>query len=119
MREVRVGEIVLIGDDNRKRLDWPLGKVLNVYTGKDGHCRVVRVKTQNGELVRPVQRIYPLELPESIREEVVGSTTLQAELASNEDVCETREPMPVSTNKEEVVKTRRGRTVKKPRQLDL
>ncbi|GFU78898.1 uncharacterized protein TNCV_307391 [Trichonephila clavipes] len=32
--------------------------------GKDGHVRVARVKTETGELVRPVQKLYNLELQE-------------------------------------------------------
>ncbi|GFT70027.1 DUF5641 domain-containing protein [Nephila pilipes] len=60
--EVKPGEIVLIEDDSKKRLLWPMAKVLEVYPGKDNTVRVVRVKTQSGEIVRPVRRIYPLEI---------------------------------------------------------
>ncbi|KAF8795710.1 hypothetical protein HNY73_000177 [Argiope bruennichi] len=33
-----------------------------VDTGKDGHVRTIRVKTQHTTLVRPIQRIFPLEV---------------------------------------------------------
>jgi len=57
-----VGDIVLVGHDNLKRLDWPLARVVKVFPGRDGVTRVVRVRTATGELVRPVQRLYPLEI---------------------------------------------------------
>ncbi|GFT75483.1 DUF5641 domain-containing protein [Nephila pilipes] len=60
--EVKPGEIVLIEDDSKKRLLWPMAKVLEVYPGKDNTVRVVRVKTQSGEIVRPIRQIYPLEI---------------------------------------------------------
>lgn len=61
-RNVTVGEIVLIGCDNKKRLEWPMGRVEEVMQGRDGQVRVARLKTQGGELLRPVQRLYPLEI---------------------------------------------------------
>ncbi|KAI5738661.1 hypothetical protein M8J77_009685 [Diaphorina citri] len=59
--ELRLGEIVLVGDDNNKRINWPLGLIIQLIQGGDGHIRVVKVRTSTGVLTRPVQRIYPLE----------------------------------------------------------
>ncbi|KAF2890347.1 hypothetical protein ILUMI_15826, partial [Ignelater luminosus] len=67
---LRVFEIVLMGNDNQKRLDWPLAKIVETITGKDGEIRVVRLKTANGELVRPVQRIYQLEINSPIEQKI-------------------------------------------------
>lgn len=58
-----VGDTVLVQCDNKKRMNWPLGKVIEMVPGRDGNVRVVVVKTQDGEMKRPVQRIYPLEVP--------------------------------------------------------
>ncbi|KAF8766372.1 hypothetical protein HNY73_019438 [Argiope bruennichi] len=41
---------------------WPMAKLLEVYPGKDKNVRVMRLKTPRGEIVRPVRRIYPLEI---------------------------------------------------------
>lgn len=60
-RDINVGEIVLIGNDHSKRLEWPLGKVVEVMRGHDGKIRLVRLKTQHGLLLRPIQRLYPME----------------------------------------------------------
>ncbi|GFQ89690.1 zinc finger protein GIS2 [Trichonephila clavata] len=59
---VKPGEIVIIEGDSKKRLLWYMAKVLEVYPGKDNTDRVVRLKTQSGEIVRPVRGIYPLEI---------------------------------------------------------
>ncbi|GFR30533.1 DUF5641 domain-containing protein [Trichonephila clavata] len=48
VREPRVGEMVLIGDDNKKRLSWPIAKIIELIPGRDGEIRTVRLKTQHG-----------------------------------------------------------------------
>ncbi|XP_011883748.1 PREDICTED: uncharacterized protein LOC105570903, partial [Vollenhovia emeryi] len=68
-RPVKIGDVVLIGSDNRKRLEWPMAKVVELLPGKDGIPRVARLKLSSGELVRPIQRLYlmeatPLEMDE-------------------------------------------------------
>ncbi|GFU69500.1 integrase catalytic domain-containing protein [Trichonephila clavipes] len=57
-RHVKLGGIVIVGNDTKKRLDWPLGKIIGMFPGKDGCTRVVKLKTIGGEIVRPVQRLY-------------------------------------------------------------
>ncbi|GFX86553.1 integrase catalytic domain-containing protein [Trichonephila clavipes] len=61
-REPKVGEIVLIGDDNKKRLFWPMARIIELIPGRDGKIRTVKLKTQHGTVLRPVQRVYPLEI---------------------------------------------------------
>ncbi|XP_043469421.1 uncharacterized protein LOC122503064 [Leptopilina heterotoma] len=58
---VKVGDVVLVGSDNDKRLNWPLACVTSVIAGRDGENRVVKLKTASGELVRPIQRAFPSE----------------------------------------------------------
>ncbi|GFU42579.1 integrase catalytic domain-containing protein [Trichonephila clavipes] len=60
--------------------------------GKDGHVRVARVKTETGELVRPVQRLYNLKLQEP-------------EINLPKDLTDS------------VIRTRRGRKVISPKRL--
>lgn len=60
--EFKVGDVVLVGSDNQKRLQWPMAKIVELFPGKDNEIRVARVKTQGGFLVRPLQRLYPLEM---------------------------------------------------------
>uniref|UniRef100_A0AAR5NXF4 Integrase catalytic domain-containing protein n=1 Tax=Dendroctonus ponderosae TaxID=77166 RepID=A0AAR5NXF4_DENPD len=60
-RAVKMGDVVLIGDDNTKRIDWPMGRVQELLAGQDGQVRVVKVKTVRGELLRPIQKLLLLE----------------------------------------------------------
>ncbi|PRD33670.1 UNVERIFIED_CONTAM: hypothetical protein NCL1_16964 [Trichonephila clavipes] len=61
-REPRVGEIVLVGNDYKKCINWPLAVIVELVPGRDGNIRNVKVKTQTGVLLRPMQRIFPLEI---------------------------------------------------------
>lgn len=59
---VNVRNAILIGSNDNKRIDWPLGKIVEIIKGKDGIGRLARLKTSKGELLRPTQRLYPLEM---------------------------------------------------------
>ncbi|GBM73128.1 hypothetical protein AVEN_46275-1 [Araneus ventricosus] len=62
VREPQIGEVVLIGDDSKKRLNWYLAIIMEVSPGRDRKVHTVKVKTQSGVTTRPLQRLYPLEL---------------------------------------------------------
>jgi len=58
-----VGDIVLVANDLQKRLNWPLARISKeLFPGKDGLVRVVKLQTANGELIRPIQRLVLLEV---------------------------------------------------------
>ncbi|XP_046862793.1 uncharacterized protein LOC124456377 [Xenia sp. Carnegie-2017] len=59
---VNVGDVVLIKSNEKNRGKWPLGIVIETYPGRDGVIRGVMLKTPNGNLERPVQLLYPMEL---------------------------------------------------------
>ena len=59
--EVKVGELVLVTDDNMPRGHWPVGRVARVHPGVDGRVRVVEVTTASGSYKRPVARLCRLE----------------------------------------------------------
>ncbi|GFY38842.1 CCHC-type domain-containing protein [Trichonephila inaurata madagascariensis] len=63
-RPLTVGDVVVVENSLKNRTLWSLARVIQLIPGKDGHVRVARVKTETGELVRPVQRLYNLELQE-------------------------------------------------------
>ncbi|GFS38205.1 integrase catalytic domain-containing protein [Trichonephila inaurata madagascariensis] len=63
-RPLTVGEVVVMENSLKNRTLWSLVRVIQLIPGKDGHVRVARVKIEAGELVRPVQRLYNLELQE-------------------------------------------------------
>ncbi|GFW13462.1 integrase catalytic domain-containing protein [Trichonephila clavipes] len=63
-RPLTVGKVVLVQNSLKNRILWSLARVIQLIPGKDGHVTVARVKTETGELVRSVQRLYNLELQE-------------------------------------------------------
>ena len=64
-RHPKVGDVVLVGTDDKRRLLWPLAKIIELIPGRDGALRLAKVKTQHGVLLRPLQRLYPLEMSEA------------------------------------------------------
>ena len=46
-RNFKVGDVVLVADDNYARGQWPLARVEEVYCGRDGLVRSVRLKTSS------------------------------------------------------------------------
>ncbi|GFW08015.1 DUF5641 domain-containing protein [Trichonephila clavipes] len=61
---------VLVGDDLTKRLNWNLGKILKLYPGKDKKVGVAQVKTKFGSFLRPVRKLYLLEVTEKNKSSV-------------------------------------------------
>ena len=61
-KEIKVGEIVMVKGEDKRRGTWKIGRVDELFVGKDGITRGVRIKTARGFLERPVQLLYPLEL---------------------------------------------------------
>ncbi|XP_018572523.1 uncharacterized protein LOC108911929 [Anoplophora glabripennis] len=61
-RPIFLNEVILVGNDKTKRLDWPLGRVIELITGRDGKIRLVRLQTACGQLIRTIQRLYSLEV---------------------------------------------------------
>ena len=56
-REPVVGEVVLVGADDQKRISWPMGRIIELIQGRDGTVRMAKVKTRCGLLLRPLQRL--------------------------------------------------------------
>ena len=67
---VEKGEVVLIHEDGAKRLTWKMRIVENLITGKDGEVRGVSIQVMGkGKpfiLNRPIQKVYPLEISNTL-----------------------------------------------------
>ncbi|GBM76640.1 hypothetical protein AVEN_234859-1 [Araneus ventricosus] len=61
-QNIAIDDVVLIKGDNKSKLLWKLGRVIQVFPGRDGGVRSCLLKTSDGTLKRPVQLLYPLEL---------------------------------------------------------
>ena len=73
-QKTNVGSVVLIREDNCPRLQWPVGVVEEIITGKDNIARTVQVRTKTGVLTRPIQRIHNLECHQSDINEMLLKT---------------------------------------------
>ncbi|GFU51376.1 integrase catalytic domain-containing protein [Trichonephila clavipes] len=47
-KNAKIGDMVLIKEDNLPSCQWSLGRINNIYPGKDSKVRVVEVKTTRG-----------------------------------------------------------------------
>ena len=108
-----VGEIVLVGSDNANNLTWPLARVLELIPRTDGVVRVVRLKTASGEYLRPVQKLYPLEVSEDdkiLRTPNVGPCNVPLSRAAEAPDTSVDSPQ---------ILTRTGRLVKAPKRYNM
>ena len=63
-RNIEVGDVVILQEDNLIPMKWPLAKVIDTHVGKDCLVRVVTIKTAAGTYKRPITKIALL-LPSS------------------------------------------------------
>jgi len=53
-------DLVVIKEDGLGPTEWRIGRIIELHPGRDGHVRVVTIKTSTGNLVRPVVKIILL-----------------------------------------------------------
>ncbi|XP_071094883.1 uncharacterized protein [Haliotis cracherodii] len=58
---LKVGDIVLLVNENSPRCVWPLARITNVFPGNDGLVRSIEVKTKDSVLIRPISKVCLLE----------------------------------------------------------
>ncbi|GFY30608.1 DUF5641 domain-containing protein [Trichonephila clavipes] len=106
--------MVLTGNDNKKRLSWPIAKIIELIPGRDGEIRTVRLKTQHGTVIRPLSSlIFPLEVQAIAN----SDKELKEELIS----VKSTKPEKVLITNDAIVKkyTSSLILVKEPKRLDL
>lgn len=58
---LQIGDVVLVETENKKRVDWPIARIIDVYPGIDGVIRSVQLKVMKGNhisiLTRPTKKI--------------------------------------------------------------
>eukprot|EP00794_Sanderia_malayensis_P014442 gene14442-biopygen11541 len=59
---IKIGDVVIIKNDERNRGKWNLGIVEELIEGKDKVVRGAKVRTAKSLLERAIQHLYPLEL---------------------------------------------------------
>ncbi|XP_062556787.1 uncharacterized protein LOC134221614 [Armigeres subalbatus] len=72
--DILKGQLVLLKLDNYPPLQWPLGRIIETFTGSDGRVRVVVVRTASGQYKRAITEVAILPI-ESGDEPVDTSTS--------------------------------------------
>ena len=49
---LKIGDVVLVVDNNSPRGRWLLGRVIKTFPGRDGKVRAAEIKTKNSTLTR-------------------------------------------------------------------
>ncbi|XP_017473122.1 PREDICTED: uncharacterized protein LOC108364071 [Rhagoletis zephyria] len=57
---MKIGDLVIIKEDNLPPNEWRLGRVVNVHLGADNRARVVDLMTERGQVTRPVVKLVLL-----------------------------------------------------------
>lgn len=63
-KNVDVGDIVVIRQENLPPTEWRLGRIVKVYLGSDGRVRVADLRTQKGLITRPISKLVILPCAE-------------------------------------------------------
>ena len=61
-KTIKVGEIVIVKEEDRQRGTWEMGRLDKLFVGNDGINKGIRIKRAKGFLQRPAQLLYPMEL---------------------------------------------------------
>ena len=69
LRNVQVGDIVLIIEPKINRSKWLLAKVIDTYKGTDGNVRSVKIMTSTGTYDRPITKLSLLIAKEEYENE--------------------------------------------------
>ena len=60
VRQLKVNDLVWVVDENVKRSNYKMARVLEVQEGSDGRVRSATIVTKDGKLKRPVVKLAPL-----------------------------------------------------------
>uniref|UniRef100_A0A914EKB0 DUF5641 domain-containing protein n=1 Tax=Acrobeloides nanus TaxID=290746 RepID=A0A914EKB0_9BILA len=78
-RTPRIGEVVIIQEENAPSGTWDLGRVKELVKSSDSYIRVAKVRKSNGHvLTRAINLLYPLEVSDEPRETDDQETKLAA-----------------------------------------
>jgi hypothetical protein len=81
---IKVGDVVTVHSDDKRRVNWNLAIVLKLIYSNDGLVRSATIKTKGGETNRPISKQYPLEITCDDVENVAHTADATADGANDE-----------------------------------
>ncbi len=78
-RDLCANDVVLVISPDTPRGQWPLGRIVRTYPGRDGHVRVVDVRIGQSVITRPAKKICQPSI----------LTTLRRGIRDDDKVCKT------------------------------
>lgn len=64
-RSMKIGDLVLIRSDTAPACRWPMGRIIQVFPGPDGHVRTCKIKTEQTEIERPITKLCLLPIDQN------------------------------------------------------
>ena len=64
---LKIGDVVLVVDQNAPRRQWPLGRVEEVFPGQDCQVHIVQVSTRGHKFTHPITRLCLLNVSDGPR----------------------------------------------------
>ena len=58
IQNFHISDLVVTADKNLSRANWPLGSIVEMFSGSDDMIRVAKVKTTQGIFVQPSENLY-------------------------------------------------------------
>jgi len=65
---LKIGDIVILKENNMPPCKWPLGKIISTHTGPDNLIRVVSIQTPTNTIIRPIHKTCLLPINNSLSE---------------------------------------------------
>ncbi|XP_075150609.1 uncharacterized protein LOC142224705 [Haematobia irritans] len=56
-QNLKINDFVIVKEDNLPPNEWCLGRVERVFRGNDSNVRVADIRTQNGNIIRPLVKL--------------------------------------------------------------
>ena len=61
-KDLAVGDVVLVLAPDTPRARWPLGRIVAIHPGRDGHVRTADVRIAGSVMRRPIVKLCPLDI---------------------------------------------------------
>lgn len=74
-QNLRIGDLVLVLDDNQPPTKWAIGRIVDTHPGNDHQTRVVTVRTKNATYKRSIVKVARLPLTEEHPNEGIDDTS--------------------------------------------